>query len=335
MDELRIPFEQLVRTLTEIFLKYDFSSKRAQLCADLFANANLDGVASHGLNRIPEFLRMISQGYVDVHAEPFLLNYFGVFERWDGKLGPGNLNAYFCMNRAIQSAKESGIGCIALRNTNHWMRGGSYGWQAVNEDCIGICFTNTRPNIPAWGGSEVKLGNNPMVFAVPRKESPIVLDMALSQFSYGKIESYFRREQSLPYGGGFDQEGNITKDPGVILEKELGLPVGLWKGAGLSLITDLLTSLLSEGDSTFEIGQKDEEHGISQLFLCFYLPKLGIPEFPDEKIDAILQDLQSSAVFGKEKVRFPGENTMKVRHDNLKKGVPVDKDIWENISDIL
>ena len=334
MNELRIPFEQLLGKFTEIFLKYDFNGKRARLCAELFATTSLDGVASHGLNRIPEFLRMISEGYVDVHAEPVLVNSFGVFERWDGKLGPGNLNAHFCMEQAISSAKENGIGCVALRNTNHWMRGGSYGWQAVNENCIGICFTNTRPNLPAWGGSEVKLGNNPMVFAVPRKENPIVLDMALSQFSYGKIDGYLRTGKPLPYGGGFDKEGNITTDPGIILEKEMGLPIGLWKGAGLSLITDLLASLLSEGNSTFEIGQKDEEHGISQLFLCFYLPKLGIPDFPNEKVDAILQDLKSSAVFGKDKVRYPGENTLKIRLENQEKGVPVDKDIWKEVSNI-
>lgn len=334
MNELRIPFEQLLLKITEILLNYNFSSERAELCAGLFAKASLDGVASHGLNRLPEFLRMISEGYVDVHAEPVLVNSFGVFERWDGKLGPGNLNAHFCMDRAIRSAKENGFGCVALRNTNHWIRGGSYGWQAVKENCIGICFTNTRPNLPAWGGSEVKMGNNPVVFAIPRKDGPVVLDMALSQYSYGKIDSYLRKGKSLPHGGGFDPEGNITNDPAIIMEKELGLPVGLWKGTGLSLITDLLASLLSEGNSTFEIGQKDEEHGISQLFLCFYLPKLGIPDFPNEKIDAIIHDLKSSSVFGKEEVRYPGENTLKVRHENLEKGVPVNRDIWEEISAI-
>lgn len=335
MAELRIPFEELHETFSSILLKYNFSTKKARLCARLFANASLDGVASHGLNRFPDFLRMISQGYVDVHAEPVLVDSFGMFERWDGKLGPGNLNAHFCMKRAIKSAKANGIGCVALRNTNHWMRGGSYGWQAVKENCIGICFTNTKPNLPAWGGSEVKLGNNPVVFAIPRNENPIVLDMALSQYAYGKIDGYLRKGKSLPYEGGFDPEGNLTKDPATILEKEMGLPIGLWKGAGLSLIVDILTSLLSGGNSTFEIGQRDEEYGISQLFLCFYLPKLGIPDFPNEKVDAIIQDLKSSAVFGKEEVRYPGENTLKIRYENREEGVPVDKDIWEEISNIL
>ncbi len=334
MAEVRIPFDDVLDKLHNVLLNYGFSEDKARLAASLFTKASLDGVASHGLNRFPDFLRMISKGYVKPGAEPVQTGKFGSFERWDGKLGPGNLNAYFCMNRTIDLAHENGLGCVALRNTNHWMRGGNYGWQAVEKNCIGICVTNTKPNLPAWGGSEVKLGNNPLVIAIPHQQKPVVLDLALSQYAYGKIAIYLKAGKQLPYDGGFDHEGNITKEPATILEKEMGLPIGLWKGAGLSLVLDLLISLLSEGDATAEIGQKEEEYGISQFFLCFHLPKLGIEEFPKDKVEAILEDLKSSEVFGEEKVRYPGENTLKVRRENEKRGIPVDPDIWEEISDI-
>ncbi|MEX0773198.1 MAG: 3-dehydro-L-gulonate 2-dehydrogenase [Balneolales bacterium] len=331
MVDLKVPYEELVGVLNKILLKRNFSRERAYLSATLFAKANLDGVASHGLNRFPHYLQMISEGCINVNAEPEQTGSFGPFERWDGKLGPGNLNAHFCMKRAISAAKAHGMGCVTLRNTNHWMRGGNFGWQAVEKDCLGICFTNTKPNMPAWGGKEAKLGNNPLIVAIPRKKNPVVLDMALSQFSYGKINTYLKNKESLPYDGGFDQDGNLTRDPQKIMEKELALPAGLWKGAGLSLVLDILVSVLSEGHSTYEIGKHKEEYGISQFFLCFYLPKLGITSYPEEKIDEIIENFKSSSVFGSAKVRFPGENTLSTRRYNLENGIPVDPDIWESV----
>lgn len=331
MSRLRIPYNELVETFEKVLLEYNLCKERAHLCAVLFAKASLDGVASHGLNRFPHFLKMIREGYIDVSAEPVLTDSFGVFERWDGQLGPGNLNAHHCMDRAIQLAKTNGLGCVVIKNTNHWMRGGNFGWQAVENDCLGICFTNTKPNMPAWGGSEPKLGNNPIVIAVPRSQGPLVLDMALAQFSYGKMRTYLREREILPYDGGFDQDGYMTKDPKVIIEKELALPIGLWKGAGLSLLLDVLASVLSGGKTTYQIGKLESEYSISQVFISFYLPKLGISAYPDDVIDGIIEDLKSSSVFGDLEVRYPGENTMKTRKINLEKGVPVEKEIWEKV----
>src|SRR6185369_12024016 len=101
------------------------------LCARLFADASRDGVPSHGLNRFPHFVKMIRRGVVDVRAEPALVSRHGFFERWDGRRGPGNLAAHRSMERAIALAREHGMGGVALAETTHWMRGGSYGWQAA------------------------------------------------------------------------------------------------------------------------------------------------------------------------------------------------------------
>src|SRR5690606_24622646 len=105
MEELKIPYKQLLSTFQVILLQEGFSEDRAHSCAELFAKSSLDGVASHGLNRFPSFIRMIREGYVDVSAEPIKVGSFGFFERWDGQAGAGNLNAHHCMNRAIQLSK--------------------------------------------------------------------------------------------------------------------------------------------------------------------------------------------------------------------------------------
>ena len=124
---------------------------------------------SHGLNRFPRYITYIQKGYIDVHAEPVITSGTGIMEQYDGQLGPGNLNAWQCMDRCISLAKSNGMGLVALRNTNHWMRGGAYGWQAADQGMMGICFTNTQPNMPPWGAKAPTLGNNPLIIALPSK----------------------------------------------------------------------------------------------------------------------------------------------------------------------
>ena len=182
---LRVSYQELFDALLRVLLKLGFEPERARLCAQLFADTTRDGVYSHGLNRFPRFVAMIRNGSIDIHAQPELVMGSGPLERWDGKIGPGNLNAHHCMDRTIALAREQGMGCVALANTNHWMRGGSYGWQAADAGMIGMCWTNTLPNLPPWGAADPRVGNNPLVIAVPRADGHVVLDMAMSQFSYG------------------------------------------------------------------------------------------------------------------------------------------------------
>ena len=185
---MTVSYGQLKAEFKRVLLKMLFSEEKAELCASIFADNSRDGVYSHGLNRFPVFIKSIKEGLIDPHVEPELIDTNGLIERWEGNLAPGMYNATKAMNRAIDLAKTHGIGCVAVRNTNHWMRGGTYGWQAADAGCIGICFTNTIANMPPWGGKEPRLGNNPLVISVPRAGGHIVLDMAMSQFSYGKLQ---------------------------------------------------------------------------------------------------------------------------------------------------
>src|SRR5881275_1409100 len=208
--EICIRYDNLVNALAAILVKLGFAEDRAHRAARLFADASRDGVYSHGVNRFPRFVRALRNGIVDPHATPAPMSQFGALERWDGRLGPGMLNAQECMERAIALSRARGIGCVGLSNTNHWMRGGNYGWQAAEAGVIGICWTNTMPNLPAWGASDPRLGNNPLIIAVPRAQGHIVLDMAMSQFSYGAIESFRLKGQQLPVPGGFTVDGELT-----------------------------------------------------------------------------------------------------------------------------
>lgn len=328
---MRIPYLEVLEVLERIFQNQGFEAPKATLCAKLFVNASLDGVSSHGLDRVPVFLEMIRKKYVQPMAEPTIKESFGFFERWDGNLGPGPSNAHHSMERAVFLAKEFGIGLVALQNTNHWMRAGNFGWQAADAGCVGICFTNTKPNMPAWGGNEPKLGNNPLVIAIPRKKGHVVLDMAMSQFSYGKMNTFLRSGKDMPFEAGFDQEGNLSKSPAEIIAKELALPIGLWKGAGLSLVLDMLAAIISGGQATHQVGESGDEFGLSQVFLCLDPEKLGMHTWMDQKLDDIISDLLSSSTFDHQEIRYPGEHILAIREKNRREGLPVDEGVWEKI----
>jgi 3-dehydro-L-gulonate 2-dehydrogenase len=328
-DNVRIPYPELAGTLADVLLRRGFECDRAVLCARLFAETTRDGVYSHGVNRFPRFMRMIGNGSIDIQGRPKLVMKAGALERWDGQRGPGNLNAYACMGRAIEIALADGMGCVALANTNHWMRGGSYGWQAVEAGAIGICWTNTMPNLPPWGGTVPRLGNNPLVIAVPRASGHIVLDMAMSQFSFGALASHRLRGEQLPVEGGFDSQGNLTRDPEAIEISQRPLPIGYWKGSGLSLVLDMMAAMLSGGAATHQIpADAEREAGVSQVFIAF-----GLSSFDDTGpiADSIIGTLRAAERESSGPIRYPGEQVLRTRAENMARGVPVDPAIWREV----
>jgi 3-dehydro-L-gulonate 2-dehydrogenase len=176
------------------------------------------------------------------------------------------------------------------------------------------------------------LGNNPLVIAVPRPAGHVVLDMALSQFSYGALASYRSRGESLPVDGGYDTEGRLTRDPAAIEATARALPIGYWKGSGLSLVLDMMATLLSGGLSTMQIPRDSLKEGrVSQVFLAFNLAALDPSDFPARMADEIVRFVQLPPRSAGERVRTPGEKTLAVRAENLRLGVPVDPAIWRKV----
>jgi 3-dehydro-L-gulonate 2-dehydrogenase len=327
----RIPYVEVFSVLQKILLHLNFSNNRARLCAQLFADTSRDGVYSHGLNRFPQFVRMLKSGVVVAHAEPELLANFGALERWNGNAGPGNLNAWHCMQRAIEISRRHGIGCVALANTNHWMRGGTYGWQAAEAGLVGICWTNTLPNLPPWGAADPRVGNNPLIIAVPRASGHVVLDMAMSQFSYGALAVYRMRGEQLPVDGGFDSAGNLTRDAAAIEASQRPLPIGYWKGSGLALLLDMVAALLSGGRATHQIEPVPErETKLSQVFIAVDPAALN-PAASTNIADEIIAYLHATRSASGKNVRYPGERVLEVRMQNLAEGIPVDPQIWREV----
>ncbi|MBL9209609.1 MAG: 3-dehydro-L-gulonate 2-dehydrogenase [Opitutaceae bacterium] len=322
----RVPFPDLVSELHHVLSRQGVPEPRAALVARLFAENQRDGVFSHGLYRFPGFVALLKSGRLDPHAEPVRVGGLGALEQWDGRMGIGLSNAHAAMGRAIELSRQHGLGCVGLRNTNHWMRAGAYGLQAADAGCIGICWTNTIPLMPPWGAAEVAVGNNPLAIAVPRAGGPLLLDMAMSQFANGKLEVFHRQGRELPVAGGFDRAGNLTRQPGEILASRRPMPIGYWKGSALAVMLDAAAALVSGGQTSQQIGRQGTEYAVSQVFIALNVTALAGMDEIEASVNALIEHLHATPPLAPgEPIRYPGEGMLRSRRESLAQGVFVEE----------
>jgi len=331
-NTILVSANEMSKCFSAILLKNGFVNNKAEQLAAAFTQNSLDGIYTHGVNRFSRFIDNVKKDIVKKDAEPSLKSKSNGIEQWDGNLGPGILNAIAATNQSMKLADEYGIGCVALSNTNHWMRGGAYGWQAAMDGYIFIGFTNTIANMPAHGAINAKLGNNPLVIAMPYINTAIVLDMAMSQYSFGSMELSAMKKEELKVYGGYDKEGNLTKNPATIIETRRPLPVGYWKGAGLTLLLDLLAAVLSGGLSTHEISKRSIEYGMSQVYISINIKKLSNYSSITSLVESVINDYKQSVPENEWiSVSYPGERVVKNREQNAENGIPVIKKVWDEI----
>lgn len=329
-----ITFEELKATSRKAFLNLGLTEEQAETCAEIHSSSSADGVESHGMNRIPRFAEYVRKGWIDIKGKPELVKARGAAENYDGHLGIGITNALFCSERAMKLADEHGIGLVALKNTTHWMRGGTYAWKMAEAGYIGISWINTESCMPMWGSDEKSVGNNPFCIAIPREDGQIVVDMAMSQYAYGKLGVYRLAGKKLPYPGGFDKEGNLTSDPGAIEESMRILPTGYWKGSSLAIALDLAAAAISGGlcGSDMDDENKGSCTGCSQIFIAIDPYMFSTKE----KVQAMLNHRVAVAdsahpIDPKHPVKCPGESTIERRKKSMAEGVQVDDSIWEQV----
>lgn len=334
---LRIPYETMKETVYQAMINLGLSEEKAGICAEIHTQSSRDGVESHGLNRVPRFAEYVQKGWINIAGEPELKMHRGAVENYDGNLGIGITNAIFCADRAVELAKEHGIGCVTLRNTTHWMRGGTYAWRMAEAGYLGMSWINTESCMPLWGSDEPSVGNNPFCVAIPRVDGPVVLDMAMSQYAYGKLGVYRMAGKELPYPGGFDKEGNLTCDPGAIEESRRVLPVGYWKGSGMAIALDMAAALMAGGFSGTDMDEANNGSctGCCQIFIA-YDPYLAGTK---EEIQGMLNKRVAAAdaahpVKDGTTVTCPGERTLQTRSRSMAEGVQVDEIIWEQIQSL-
>ncbi len=332
---MKVKFDELKAITKQAFLNMGLSEENAETCALVHCSSSADGVESHGMNRVPRFAEYVKKGWINVKAKCELVKAKGAAENYNGNLGIGVINALFCSDRAISLAKEHGIGLVSLKNTTHWMRGGTYAWKMAEAGFIGISWISTESCMPMWGSDVPGVGNNPFCVAIPRDDGQIVVDMAMSQYAYGKLGVYRLAGKQLPYPGGFDKEGNLTSDPAKIEESLRVLPTGYWKGSSLAIALDLAAAAISNGlvgsDMDGE-NYKGSCTGCSQIFIAIDPYMFGSHEEIQEKLNRRVKVADSThPIDAAHPVKCPGESTILRRKKSMSEGVQVDDIIFEQV----
>ena len=328
-----VQYEEAVERMSRGLERF-LNAQDAKRFAEIFAGNSLDGVYSHGMNRYPRYLSDMESGLCDAKVtQAERVSGLGGLEVWDAHFGVGPLIAQQMAERAIELARTHGIACVALRNNSHWLRAGRYGLMMADAGMMGLCMTNTCMNLVAYGAKEPSTGNNPITIAIPRRAGSLVMDMAVSQYAFGKLEIMAQEGGMLDTPCGYDTDGNLTNDPKKIVESGLMTPMALWKGSALSIMIDLMVSMLSLGRTSLAIGTPaDGEKGMSQMFVCMNpaaVIDMDKAEAQMEKTIAFLNSLEpKDGVHG---VHAPGENLERTRARNRERGIPVTEDTWQKI----
>lgn len=330
---IRVGYNLAVRTMQRA-LQGLLDEGPAREMAEIFAGNSMDGIHSHGMNRFPRFVHDLQSGITDrTVLEARCVGALGAFEVWDGDFGVGPLIARQMARRAVELAGEHGIGCCALRNNSHWLRAGRYALEMADRGCIGLCATNTCMNLAAYGALEPSTGNNPFAIAVPGPEGSLLLDMAVSQIAYGKLEILAQQGQKLDGCYGVDRNGEPTDDPLEILEGGLLLPMAQWKGNALSMMIDLVVASASDGRTSRQIGASAaRERGVSQIYVAIDNRRAVDGDHIDASIRQtmdFLQQLKPSP--GSPGMHLPGQHLQKVRETHEKEGIPVTQETWDRI----
>lgn len=332
---MRVSYQELKSEFKRVLLARNVREEIAEECATMFADTTQDGVYSHGVNRFPRFIQQLENGDIVPEAKPTKELSLGAIEQWDAHQAIGNLTAKKMMDRAIELADQNGIGVVALKNANHWMRGGGYGYQAAEKGYIGICWTNSIAVMPPWGAKECRIGTNPLIIAIPSNPVTMV-DMSCSMYSYGMLEVNRLAGRQTVVDAGFDDDGNLTKDPGTVEKNRRLLPMGYWKGSGLSIVLDMIATLLANGESVASVTEdKDDEYCVSQIFIAIEVDRLIDGKTKDEKLNRIMDYVLTAERSDPDvAIRLPGHEFVKIKADNQANGIPVDDSVWQTLKSL-
>ncbi|MCP5109614.1 MAG: Ldh family oxidoreductase [bacterium] len=325
--ERRVSFQDLHRFLTALFERLGMNPEDAALLGRTLAVADLRGVHSHGVIRVPEYVKKLTADGVDPVGQPQLVSDRHAALVVDARNAMGAVAAHFAMRQAIERARATNVALAVVRNSNHCGAMFYYPMMALDEDMIGLAATNALPTMAPWGGVDKIIGINPLAVAAPANhEPPLVLDAAFSYSSHGKIRIYHQKGAPIPPTWAFDIEGQPTTDPAAAMEGMLQ-PIGEYKGVALALTMGVLSSLLSGAAYGTELGNMETGPKAGQdghFFLA-----IRIAAFEDvakfrHRVDGIIQQIRNSRrAAGVDRLYAPGEieaETEKLYHRD---GIPL------------
>lgn len=300
----------------------------AEIVARCLVEANLRGVDTHGIVRLPVYVRRITAGVINPRASAKVVWETDATMLLDGQNGLGMVISTRAMGEAIKKAKRKGAGIVAVRNSNHFGIAALYAMKAVDNDMIGLALTNAPAAMAPWGSIQPYLGTNPICVAVPAgREKPFVLDMATSMATRGALKIAAKRGEKIPLGWATDRWGRPTEDPQEALQGSL-LPIGGPKGYGLALVVDILCGVLSGADFGSHIsdlfGDPSRKQNLGQFFAAIDVASFIPIEDFKKRMDQIITEIKlCRRAEGMQQIFIPGEIEFLTQERRLREGIPV------------
>jgi L-2-hydroxycarboxylate dehydrogenase (NAD+) len=327
--------DQEVRLILAMLERAGASREQAEVTAQVLAEGDLRGFASHGLLRLPYILRALRRGTINGKANIRIVRETASTALIDGDHGLGHYVASEAMKLAIEKAKRTGVGAVGVRNTNHFGIAGYYAEMAIKEGLVGIVTTTTDALVHPWGGVEPVLGTNALAVAIPAKPTPILLDMAMSVAARGKIVKALKEGRPIPESWAIGPDGRPTTDPKEALRGALS-PFGGVKGYGLCLILEILAGPLVGAAAGKEVvGTLEPVEGYSTKgdFMIAIDPAAFVaPEEFEQRVAAFIRQIkESKKAPGVDEILLPGEPELRTRERRLREGIPISDEVWAEL----
>lgn len=327
-----------LQSLVELMLaKTGVPAADASLVASSLIGADARGMNSHGILRLPVYIKRLRQGGFSPRSESKLVRESASTALIDGGNGLGAVLTTRAMDMAIAKARVTGFAAVGVRNSNHNGEGAPYVLRAVEADMIGIATTNGSPIMPVWGGKTALTGPLPITLGVPAaRHKPIVLDAALGMSSRGKILYYAEKGLSLPDGWLVDADGRPTNDPNWVKNGGWILPIGGHKGWGLILMCEILSGILTGGAIGRELTNLyDDLHkpqGNGHFVIAINIASfLDVASFK-ERMDSYISEMKASELApGFDEILMPGEIEFRKEARQRAEGIVLGRSVVDEV----
>jgi LDH2 family malate/lactate/ureidoglycolate dehydrogenase len=308
-----------------LLLAAGLSEADAGIVAGCLVSADLRGVDTHGLARLPIYLDRLRRGLINPRPTLTPHRATPVAAALDGENGFGFVVGTRAMNEAIAIAREYGLGLVCARRSTHFGMAASYVLQALDAGLVSLVFSNASPAMPPWGGRKPLLGTNPFAAGAPGNP-PFLLDMSTAVAARGKIRRAERRGEPIPLGYALDADGRPTTDPAAALAGVV-LPVGGYKGSGLSMLMDILGGVLSGAAYAGDVGDQykvfDRPQDVGHFFLALR-PDLFVSQAEYRtRMETLTQRVRGCAkADGFSEILLPGEPETRHEAERRRAGIP-------------
>jgi L-2-hydroxycarboxylate dehydrogenase (NAD+) len=323
------PVRRLVAFVTDALAALGLPEQDAAVCAARMIEADLRGVDTHGIFRLPHYSQRIRVRGINLRPQVRTVRENAVTALVDGDNGMGHLVMTYATQLAIRKAAESGLAWVGTRHGNHAGAGAVYSTMPLAQDMVGMYMTVANANHMApWGGTELILGTNPISFAIPAgAEPPVVLDIATTVTSYGKVKLAAQKGESIPIGWMIDRQGQPLTDPQRSSEGFL-LPIGGYKGYGLNVVIGMLAGVLNGaafGRSVVDFN-KDlaSRNNSGHMILAMRVDNFQPVETFKQEMDRVIREIrESKRMEGADRIWLPGEMEHYRVRERLENGIPL------------